>query len=123
MKHAIILLLSLLLLASCATRTEIVRGARITLPQLPQRVDIEQQGQHKDKDTIYLSPPTELKPDQNWRAPSEGAVVWKNKDLRGILYGLREWQRWGLDTRDIVEQHNKIMDKTTQAAKPWYKLW
>jgi len=121
MTRTISLIITLLILTSCATQVT-QRGAWIPLPKTPDRIDVEQPGQKPERGVTYLSPPTELKPNQYWRAPADGGIVWKNKDLKGILYGLREWQRWGLDVKDIVEDHNRRFS-TPAAKKPWYRVW
>lgn len=115
------LVAALLIITSCAAPV-VQRGAWIPLPKQPDRIEFEEPGQNKEKGVTYLSRPTELKPNQYWRAPADGGYVWRNKDLKGIEYGLREWQRWGLTAKDLVEGHNKKFS-TPPAKKPWYKLW
>lgn len=115
-----ILILVVLLLAGCGGKNVTVKGAEIQLPPLPDRVEIEQPNMPKKQGTIYLNEPTKLKPNESWKAPEDGAVVWKNKDLRGILYGLTQYPKWMDKASQIVSEHNKKID-STEEKKPWYR--
>lgn len=99
--------------------------ADITLPDLPERVEIRNPALPENPRSRYVQFPTEIKPNANWRAPADGAWVWRGRDLQAITYGLVEPWRWIDKTVAIVENHNKAYSaRKADAERPWWrKLW
>jgi hypothetical protein len=123
MIYAILAPIWTILLFGCAVTPRVSSRSvcpEVVLPPTPKRVEISDTVDAHPPDsgnTVLLSSPTILEPNQSWRAYPDGAIVWRNRDLRGILYGIGEQRRWIDVTQSIVDKHNESVKAENQLQR------
>jgi hypothetical protein len=110
-------------LVSCTSNYAVTKGARITLPQSPERIAWQQEDVANQSGVHYVDPPIRLQPGTQVTASSDGGIVLTPRAWRGIRYALTEWPKWGDTVRAIVDSHNRAMGAYTDNDTPWWKIW
>jgi hypothetical protein len=113
----------LLFASSCAERMVVSGGARITLPEAPERIAWREQGSSEKPGISYVDPPALLKPRESCTAPADGGILLSPRAWRGIRYGLTEWPRWGETVQAVVDSHNQAVGNGADKQLPWWKLF
>jgi hypothetical protein len=120
---AALTLLVLLVASSCAERMVVTEGARITLPEMPERIAWRELGSAEKPGVSYVDPPLRLKPRESCTAPADGGILLNPRAWRGIRYSLTEWPRWGETVRAVVDSHNQTIGNGSDRKRPWWKLF
>lgn len=118
-----LVVLVILFASSCAERMVVSGGARITLPETPERIAWREQESAETPGISYVDPPVRLKPRESCTAPEDGGILLSPRAWRGIRYGLTEWPRWGETVRAIVDSHNQSVGSGADRLHPWWKLF
>lgn len=116
-------LLVLLFSSSCAERMIVSGGARITLPETPERIAWRELGTAEKPGISYVDPPVRLKPREGCTAPADGGILLSSRAWRGLRYALTEWPRWGETVRAIVDSHNQAVGNGADKQRAWWKVF
>ena len=113
MTRGSVIVLSILLI-SCSTRSVHQSSFKIVLPEPPPAIVIDRGHIDKDKysSTKWVKPPIiDNKRNMAW---------WSFKDVETISRGLKAWEFWYKDVKELIEGHNRL---SLEKSDPWYKFW
>lgn len=113
-----IVIIMVFVLCGCASKQGLVKNSKITLPDRPDPVRMDQGKHDRDKfpNTKWVEKPKiDLK---------RGLACWKFKDVETISKSLAEWEFWYKDVEELIEGHNNlIVDEGQRQQRPWWRIW
>ncbi len=122
MRLALVLLL-VILTASCAGRVTPAGTARITLPQPPKRIAVREDGMQREAGVEYIDPAIRIAPGKCAGIPETGGALLTPRSWRAVKYALTEWPKWGTAVQSIVDSHNGAIEPPPDTRPGWWPHW
>jgi hypothetical protein len=124
-----IIIIGMIIWVGGCARTVQTQCSKIPAEELPNVVS-KYQGQDKSKypNTYWVDGPIKIKPDTKgeglyWRAPKEGAIVWKYPEWEAFYKSYKNHINWSVAHKKFIENHNKAIEGKLNADKAWYHVW
>lgn len=118
-----LILLVVMLAASCASRTALNSPSRITLPQAPKRIAVYQDSMKRLAGVEYIDPVLRVEHGKCDGVPETGGALLTPRSWRAVKYALTEWPRWGDAVRSIVDSHNNAVGPQLDKKPWWSRAW